>query len=86
MNPNGLSIGIELREPDHPIIDHFTNEQYSSLSQLIRTRALMYNIPVNRDTVLGHYDLNPISRGDKRGDWDPGESFNWNRLLTTSSI
>lgn len=80
-SPNSNSIGIECRASKHSLPEAFTPEQYSALTSLIYSSGQRNKIQLVRDNILGHYDTNPISRGNKSGDWDPGENFNWNRLM-----
>ncbi len=84
-SPNRASIGIELRAPVH-MHEDFTNEQYSSLIALLLDQGTKYLITLCRDTILGHYDVNPIARCNDNGDRDPGHIFDWDRVLNGVAI
>ncbi|AIY66404.1 N-acetyl-anhydromuranmyl-L-alanine amidase [Pseudoalteromonas piratica] len=67
---NDFSIGIELEGSDHV---PFTNAQYASLEELVKT--LIKHYPrLNKDEVTGHSDIAP---GRKT---DPGPHFDWQRF------
>lgn len=78
---NHRSVGIELRSPEHRQPAAFFPAQYAALAAVLRDVAGRHGFPLDRAHVLGHYDCNPISRGDARGDYDPGEAFDWPGLL-----
>lgn len=80
-DPNDLSIGIECLEPKKSQKDKFTDAQYISLNLIIKEIAPQYNIPISRNSILGHYDVNPLVRSSLKGDRDPGYNFNWDRIL-----
>lgn len=79
--PNARSIGIECLASHHIPPECFTDAQYESLAAYLRTQAARYGIPLNRQHVLGHYDVNPLARCNRNGDTDPGGNFNWQRLI-----
>ena len=81
--PNDSSIGIEIQEPEHRQPEKFFDAQYISLIELLKTSAARNGLLLDRKHVLGHYDVNPIVRAGKDGDRDPGEAFNWQRVLST---
>lgn len=80
-HPNDTSIGIELQEPIHHLPDKFFDAQYDSLVELLKDSAARNGLLLDRQHILGHYDVNPIARSGKDGDRDPGEAFKWDRLL-----
>lgn len=80
-SPNHSSIGIEVQEPEHRQPEKFFDAQYTALAELLKDISARQGIVLDRDHVLGHYDVNPIVRCGKDGDRDPGEKFNWDRLL-----
>jgi len=80
-HPNGVSVGIECQSPKHRLPDVFTDAQYLTLWALIAEVAERHGIPVDREHILGHSDVDPIGRCDERGSWDPGEGFRWDRVL-----
>lgn len=83
---NAVTIGIELVTPASPSKRLYQPAQYESLAQLLRARGLDNHIPINRETVLGHSDVNPLRRCTERGPYDPGLAFSYNHLwdLVTS--
>lgn len=52
----------------------FTDAQYASLQALVADICLRSGIPMDRDHVIGHEDYSPAKT-------DPGELFDWDRLL-----
>lgn len=80
-HPNGRSIGIECQSPKHRLPAVFTDEQYATLRELVAEVAARCGVPLARRHVLGHSDVDPISRCGKGGSWDPGEGFEWGRVL-----
>lgn len=52
----------------------FTDAQYTSLSALVTDICQRNDIPMDRDHVIGHEDFNPQKN-------DPGELFDWSRLV-----
>jgi len=83
-HPNYTSIGIELQQPfDKELTpDIFLNPQYSALLELLTDISNRTKIPIDKTHVLGHYDCSPMNRSTSRGGWDPGEKFNWTRILS----
>jgi len=82
-HPNLVSIGIELQQPTNPGPDIFTDEQYASLKELLADISSRRRVPLDRDHVLGHYDVGPMRRTNEKSlnGWDPGGKFNWARAL-----
>ncbi len=80
-SPNVNSIGIDLlAHGNGEITEGYTDEQYKSLARLIFCLCEDYSIPYEREYILGHEDIDPISRGSERGGWDPGR-FDWDKLF-----
>ncbi len=79
--PNAVSIGVELLAPRKLGPEIFTDAQYASCAAYLKEQGALHRIILNRQQVLGHYDVNPIARASKYGDRDPGIRFNWDRLL-----
>ena len=52
----------------------YTDAQYESLKQLVDDLCSRYNIPADRDHVIGHQDYTAQKN-------DPGELFDWKRIL-----
>lgn len=78
--PNATSIGIELQKPILVTPDIFTDAQYEALAWLLVEEGHRLQIPIDRQHVLGHYDVSPMRRCNSTGNWDPGFAFRWNRL------
>lgn len=53
----------------------FTDAQYSSLKSLVQDICNRNNIPMDRQHVIGHEEYSPAKT-------DPGELFDWDRLLS----
>ena len=70
---NDFSIGIELEGVE---TREYTNEQYEQLTRVIKV-LLGYYPHLSSQHITGHSEISP---GRKT---DPGDSFNWNRLLQT---
>lgn len=79
--PNWRSVGIELQQPSdnekNPGI--FRRVQYEALAVLLVDIAARLGIPIDRRHVLGHQDVNPMTRSTSRGGWDPGP-IDWGLL------
>ena len=73
VNPNRVTIGIE-----HECISggELTEAQYQATLQLQRELCAKYDIPIDRNHIIGHYEINPIDRPDC-----PGKDFPWDRLM-----
>ena len=52
----------------------FTDEQYASLKLLIEDICQRYDIPFDREHIIGHNEYNPKKN-------DPGELFDYGRLF-----
>lgn len=77
---NARTIGIELVTPTTPTRMLYTPAQYRSLADLLKARGSDNKIAINRETVLGHADVNPLRRCNAFGPWDPGLNFSYNHL------
>lgn len=81
-SPNYNSVGIDLlAHGSGAISDTYTKAQYDSLIKLIKALCEDLEIPIERKFIVGHEDVDPISRSNKRGGWDPG-NFDWEVLMT----
>lgn len=83
-HPNSCSLGIELQQPEKPGPDIFTDAQYTTARAVIEDWHERFGVPLERRTVLGHYDCSPMRRSTAAGGWDPGVKFNWQRILQTA--
>ena len=52
----------------------FSDAQYEALKLLVSDLCSRYDIPMDRDHVIGHQDYSPAKN-------DPGELFDWSRIL-----
>jgi N-acetylmuramoyl-L-alanine amidase/Putative peptidoglycan binding domain len=90
-DPNSVFIGIELLADKSGY--GFTDAQYNALARLVRDIAQRHNLTITgapSRQLLGHEDVDPISRQNKDGGWDPGAhrnnpQFSWARLWTLVS-
>jgi N-acetyl-anhydromuramyl-L-alanine amidase AmpD len=86
--PNNISIGIDLlafsNGPHFP--NHYTELQIESLARLVGSLCKDYNIPLDRKHIVGHEDVDPISRGRKKGGWDPGRKFDWDYFMAALGV
>jgi N-acetyl-anhydromuramyl-L-alanine amidase AmpD len=79
-HPNSVSVGIELQQPVKPGPGIFTPGQYQALAELLVDIHGRTGVPLDRQHVLGHSDCSPMRRSTAAGGWDPGVTFDWNRL------
>ena len=72
-NPNRRTIGIE-----HECISggELTEDQYQATLRLQRELCAKYDLPIDRNHIIGHYEINPVDRPGC-----PGEDFPWERLM-----
>jgi hypothetical protein len=79
-SPNSVSVGIDLlAHGNGAITKKYTREQYESLIKLIKALCEDLNIPTKKEYIVGHEDVDPISRGTSKGGWDPG-NFDWEHV------
>lgn len=73
---NWQTLSVEIEGYAHSIHDTMPvgGVQYQALIALIKHRALARNIPIDRDYVIGHYQV----ANDRS---DPGPLFPWDNLL-----
>ncbi|MGW6982559.1 N-acetylmuramoyl-L-alanine amidase [Streptomyces sp. NPDC054932] len=70
---NHRSIGIEHEGwTDQPL---YTDKMYEASAVLTATICAKYDVPVDRDHILGHVEV-PLSTHD-----DPGPVWNWNKYM-----
>lgn len=69
---------IYLAEEEYAALDDrfkgFSDAQYDALKLLVEDICARYGIPADRDHVIGHQDYSPSKN-------DPGELFDWSRIL-----
>lgn len=91
---NDAYLGIELIPlmSDDAKGGWFTDEQYYALSHLLSDISIRYGIDVWEDSrLVGHEDLEPLTRWDDKGGWDPGAlrlrpRFHWNRVRPVTTV
>lgn len=55
---------------------------YNSTAKLVRYLAAKYDIPLDRQHIIGHDGVPPTSTaGTKNMHWDPGTYWDWNRFM-----
>lgn len=72
-NPNYYTLGIE-----HEALagESLTEKQYQATLWLHQQLISKWNIPIDRNHIIGHYYLDSINRRN-----DPGPNFPWDRLF-----
>lgn len=78
INPNLYTIGIE---NEGFTGEGFTEAMYHSNAYLIATLSRKFGIPINRNTVIGHYEINSSTRANC-----PGKGVDFNRLIDLSKL
>lgn len=63
-------------EVDGVVWEKFTDEQISSLIQLVSELVSKYDIPADRQHILGHYEIDTKTRTD------PGPLFPWGEFMS----
>ena len=72
-NPNRSTIGIEHENLSGGLL---TEAQYQATLWLHRRLIEKYEIPADRDHIIGHYQIDSVNRPN-----DPGPQFPWGKLL-----
>lgn len=72
-NPNRYTIGIEHEGFSH---ESLTEAQYQATLWLHRQLIQKYNIPVDSDHIIGHYQIDSVRKANC-----PGPKFPWDRLF-----
>jgi N-acetyl-anhydromuramyl-L-alanine amidase AmpD len=78
---NWQTLSVEIEGRAHTIHETMKKPQYDALVALIRDRARAWKIPLDREYIIGHYQV----ANDRS---DPGARFPWDALmrdLTTGS-
>lgn len=74
INPNYYTISIEHEGNSGDI---FTEAQYQATLALHKWLIEVLGIPVNRDTIIGHYRIDSVNKANC-----PGSGFPWDRLFS----
>ncbi|NLJ71636.1 MAG: N-acetylmuramoyl-L-alanine amidase [Syntrophomonadaceae bacterium] len=72
-NPNAYTLGIEHENIGGGLL---TEVQYEATLWLHKYLIDKYNIPVDRNHIIGHFEIDAINRPN-----DPGSYFPWERLI-----
>lgn len=76
-NPNYRTIGIEHEcYPDVGGDGNLTEEQYQATLWLHRQLIAKHGIPIDREHIIGHYQIDSVNRPNC-----PGSAFPWARLM-----
>lgn len=60
----------------------YTEEMYQSSAKLVRYLAKKYNIPLDREHIIGHDEVPVVSPDRMAGQhWDPGPYWDWNHYM-----
>ncbi|MFI9626002.1 N-acetylmuramoyl-L-alanine amidase [Streptomyces sp. NPDC052042] len=79
---NSHSIGIEQEGVAVDGATWYTPEMYRSTAELVRYLAARYDIPLDRQHIIGHDGVPPTSAsGTRNMHWDPGPYWDWNRFM-----
>jgi N-acetyl-anhydromuramyl-L-alanine amidase AmpD len=79
---NMHSIGIEHEGFSREGQKWFTKDMYRSLARLVHYLAHRYNIPIDREHILGHNEYqSPTPAGVTRMHWDPGPYWDWDYFM-----
>ncbi|QNE78891.1 N-acetylmuramoyl-L-alanine amidase [Streptomyces finlayi] len=79
---NTHSIGIEQEGVAAEGAKWYTPEMYRSTAKLVRHLAAEYDIPLDREHIIGHDAVPPTSTsGTRNMHWDPGPYWDWNRFM-----
>lgn len=79
INPNLVTISIE-HEGKHDlqrgIFHQFTDEQYEADIRLVAWLHQEYGIPIDREHIVGHYQIDGVNRP-----YCPGPTYDFNRVI-----
>ena len=78
INPNYYTLGIEHEcYPDVGGDGNLTELQYQATLFLHKQLIEKYNIPIDREHLIGHYQIDSVNRSNC-----PGKNFPWSRLIS----
>ncbi|MEU9383543.1 N-acetylmuramoyl-L-alanine amidase [Streptomyces sp. NPDC048279] len=76
------SIGIEHEGYAAQGATWYTEAQYQSTAYLVQYLAHRFDIPLDRQHILGHDDVaGPSLSGVRNQHWDPGPSWDWDHFM-----
>lgn len=85
-------IGINIEQEGYALAGGFTDGLYRGTAELVREYATKWSIPIDRNHVIGHYEVpsgasgTAVPRpGDPQGGldhhYDPGPTYDWDKLM-----
>lgn len=79
---NMHSVGIEHEAASAEGHRWFTDELYETSAALVRFLAQRYNVPLDREHIIGHDEVPGLSVARTPGmHWDPGPYWDWDRFM-----
>lgn len=79
---NAHAIGIENEGYALAGATWYTPSEYQSTAALVKYLAALYNIPVDRQHIIGHDDVpGPLQTYVAGMHWDPGPYWDWNYFM-----
>lgn len=76
VNPNWVSIGIECEDNTKEDVNFWTQKQLNTLVDLCRVLIKEYDIPLDREHIVGHSEINPVGKP-----FCPGSHFPWEEFM-----
>ncbi|MEW1774907.1 N-acetylmuramoyl-L-alanine amidase [Streptomyces sp. NPDC086777] len=84
---NMHSIGIEHEGYAAHGATWYTEAQYEATAELVKYLAARFDIPLDREHIVGHDNVaGPNSSLVSGMHWDPGPSWDWNRLMSLLGV
>ena len=74
-NPNFVSIGIECEDRTADDVNFWTQKQLNTLVDLCKILIEKYEIPFDREHIVGHSEINPTGKPNCPGSHFPWEEF-----------
>ncbi|WP_251551448.1 N-acetylmuramoyl-L-alanine amidase [Neobacillus muris] len=79
---NMHSIGIEHEGFATEGADWYSEQMYRSTAKLVKYLSERYNIPIDRQHILGHDEVPGLTVAKQRSmHWDPGAYWNWSHFF-----
>lgn len=79
---NSHSVGIEHEGFAVQGGKWFTEPMYEQSAKLVKLLAKRYNVPLDREHIIGHDNVPGLEAKDQAGmHWDPGAYWNWNHYF-----
>ena len=77
---NGRSIGIEHEGYVSQPSVYYTTAMYSGSAALVADILSSWNLPVDRNSVMGHVEIDPACNGNSHS--DPGTGWDWDLFMS----